>query len=143
MATEQGRPKLGRPSSYTEEQADEICRRIALGEAVIAICREDGMPSQDTIFEWRRKYETFAEKYTRAKEDQAETFEERMLQVANTEADVQRARLIVDTMKWTASKLKPKKYGDKLDVTSDGKVLPQPIYGGLSVPKNDTQDDQN
>jgi hypothetical protein len=27
----------------------------------------------------------------------------------------------------------PKKFGEKLDLTSDGKQLPVPIYGGASV----------
>ena len=36
---------------------------------------------------------------------------------------IQRDRLRVDTRKWLLSKLVPKKYGDKIDVTSDGKKL--------------------
>jgi hypothetical protein len=31
--------------------------------------------------------------------------------------------------------MKPKKYGEKLDLTSDGKALPAPIYGGISKEK--------
>ncbi len=31
------------------------------------------------------------------------------------------------------SKMKPKKYGDKLDMTTNGKDIPQPIYGGKST----------
>lgn len=46
-----------------------------------------------------------------------------------------RSRLRVDTRKWYLSKVLPKKFGDHLDLTSDGKALPAPIYGGLS--KND------
>ncbi len=42
--------------------------------------------------------------------------------VARTEPDVQRARLIVDNIKWRASKLHAQQYGDKLDVTIDQHV---------------------
>lgn len=48
------------------------------------------------------------------------------IEVVNTE-HIQRSRLRVDTRKWVASKLKPKKYGEKLDLTSDNKALPTPI----------------
>lgn len=40
---------------------------------------------------------------------------------------LQRSRLRVETRKWLMAKMQPRKYGDKLDVTSDGAALPQPI----------------
>lgn len=44
-----------------------------------------------------------------------------MLDIAdNGEGDPKRDRLRVDTRKWLASKLKPKKYGDKVDLTHSG-----------------------
>lgn len=46
--------------------------------------------------------------------------------------NIQRSKLRVDTRKWLMAKMKPKRYGDKLDVTTDGKALPAPIYGGKS-----------
>ncbi len=46
---------------------------------------------------------------------------------------LQRSKLRVDTRKFLMAKMKPKKYGEKLDVTSDGKVLPTPIYGNRST----------
>lgn len=42
-----------------------------------------------------------------------------------------RSRLRVDTRKWYLSKVLPKKFGEKLDLTSDGKVLPTPILNGI------------
>lgn len=41
----------------------------------------------------------------------------------NNEA-VQRAKLRVDTRKWLMSKLSPRKFGDRIDVTSGGEKLP-------------------
>ena len=40
---------------------------------------------------------------------------------------VQRSRIRIDTRKWIASKLKPKKYGDKVDVTTDGEKINTPV----------------
>lgn len=48
--------------------------------------------------------------------------------------DVQRARLIVDTMKWTASKLKPKVYGDRIDIKHAGSLT-------IGIKRNDRVDD--
>ncbi len=60
------------------------------------------------------------------------------IQKGNTEYEIEnkevtnRSRLRVDTRKWLMSKMKPKKYGDKIDHTTNGKDLPSPIYGGKS-----------
>lgn len=62
-------------------------------------------------------------------QDEIETPDGRI--VVNNEF-IQRSRLRVDTRKWLMAKMKPKVYGDKYDVTSDGKALPAPILGGLA-----------
>lgn len=116
---------VGRPTDYTKDLADNICERLSLGESMREIARDESMPAMSTLFKWRREIAEFSEQYERAKAEQADAFEDMMLETARTEKDVQRARLIVDTMKWTASKLKPKKYGDKVDVTSNGESVVQ------------------
>lgn len=125
---------MGRKSDYTKELVLKICERISLGESLRAITKDEDMPSMATVFRWLTEEDKtyFQEQYARAKERQADAYEEMMLETARTEKDVARARLIVDTMKWTASKLKPKKYGDKIDVTSDGERLDSP-YKNLTV----------
>lgn len=84
----------------------------------------------------------FQEQYARAKEEQADFLAEEMLEIADDKSDdlldteegqsanpvaVQRARLRVDARKWAAAKLKPKKYGDKVDFTTDGKQVGGPV----------------
>jgi hypothetical protein len=74
------------------------------------------MPSTVTVFSWLRTHEEFLNQYTRAKEESADALTDEMLDIADdVEGDSQRDRLRVDTRKWIASKLKPKKYGDKLE----------------------------
>ena len=53
------------------------------------------------------------EQYSHARERQADYYAEKILEVADTEEDVNRARLKVDSLKWIASKLKPKTWGDR------------------------------
>lgn len=127
---------MGRPSIFTEDLAARICERIVLGESLRAICKDDDMPSIASIFKWIAEKPTFSEQYARAKEEQAETMADEIVAISDeteyekVEVDgvplavkfdstaVARNRLRVDARKWVAAKLKPKKYGDKLDVNS-------------------------
>lgn len=145
----------GRPSEFTQELADKICAELAMGVSLRSICRKEEMPSLQTIFNWFRTKEGFVEQYARAKEESADAMSEEILDISddgtndwmedqymkgkspgwkvNGEA-VQRSKLRVDTRKWIMSKMKPKKYGEKLDMTTNGKDLPVPIYGSSSTP---------
>lgn len=120
---------MGRPSDYTEEMADKICSELADGKSMRAVCLGDEMPDKATVFRWIRTIEEFRNQYVRAKEESADALTDEMLDIADdsqldyTETDedgkrlnaenIQRSRLKIDTRKWLASKLKPKKYGDK------------------------------
>ena len=118
---------MARPSIFTEELAKDICARIAEGESVRSIARDNEMPTASTIFKWRLDIDTFSEQYDNAKDIGLEVRAEEIEEIAEEHKDVQRAKLIIDTKKWNMSKLKPKRFGDKMDVTSDGKALPTPI----------------
>lgn len=115
-------------STFTEAVGDVICERIASGESVRAICSDEQMPAMSTVFKWLADNDKFSEQYARAKEMQADAFFEVIGEIAHDGAKdwvmtktgpvldsehVQRSRLRVDTLKWQASKLAPKKYGDK------------------------------
>lgn len=60
-------------------------------------------------------------------EDQLAKVEQTIQDMRAGIVDANMARVEIDTRKWFASKFLPKKYGDKLDLTSDGKALPTPI----------------
>lgn len=121
----------GRPSSYTAEKAELICERIANGESLSRICKTDEMPSTTTVFKWLGENKPFLDSYARAREAQADALADEILDIADdgendkilietdgetiTKIDydhIQRSKLRVDTRKWIAGKLKPKKYGD-------------------------------
>ena len=114
---------IGRPTICTPELTEKICDLIEQGYSVRAIGRMPDMPSAAAIFKWATKDEAFVEQYVKAKAIQADQEFEEMKEIAETEEDVNRARLIVDTMKWSLSKKLPKKYGDKIDVTSGGEKI--------------------
>ena len=143
--------KMGRPEIWTQELADAVCFQIAHGHSLRTVCADEKLPGMTTIFKWLREREDFAKQYARATEERTEAMAEDILDIAddgsndlmtiqkgNVEYEVEnkevtnRSRLRVDTRKWLMAKMKPKKYGEKLDLTSDGKALPTPIYGGVS-----------
>lgn len=132
---------LGRPSSYTEELAVEICVRLVGGESLKRICDSEHMPSMHSVFRWLgdEKYSLFRENYARARAQQAEAIFDEMLDISddstndymkkmredgstedvlNTE-HIQRAKLRIDTRKWTLAKMLPKKYGERLELAGD------------------------
>lgn len=140
--------KTGRPSSYTEERAAEICGRIAAGESLNRICKDDHMPDQVTVYRWLGVNEEFRKNYALAREDQAETHADFIQDIADemppndekgrTDSGwVTWQKNRIDARKWIASKLKPKRYGDKLDVTSDGKQVGLNIAIDLSDKKSE------
>lgn len=121
----------GRPSEFTQEIADLICERIADGQSIRTICGAvgadfDGIPSERTVYRWlaEKERDAFRQQYARAREAQADgEFDEarRIAQDATAE-NVQVARLQIDTIKWRASKLAPKKYGEKVELEHSGAV---------------------
>jgi hypothetical protein len=135
---ESGWANVSRPSEYTLETADRICEQLAEGMSLRSVCKADDMPSTVTVFKWLRTYPEFLSQYARAKEESADALADEMLDIADeSERDtvidengnarpnnewISRSRLRVDTRKWIASKLKPKKYGDKLELAGDPKA---------------------
>ncbi len=118
--------KSGRPSMYTPELADEICDAIASSE--LGLCHlvdaHPHWPERPVIFLWRRRHPEFDDKYMRAKEAQVEVCVEHMQEIMNEphkyhdletghlKLDHNMLRIKMDAIKWQASKLKPKKFGD-------------------------------
>jgi len=108
---------MGRPTTYSTELALEICARIQEGQTLNQICQDAEMPNNRTIYRWLVDHQDFCQMYTRAKEDQADTYADQIIEIADSSeggkiADVQSAALRVDARKWIAAKLKPRKYID-------------------------------
>lgn len=127
--------KTGRPSDYTEELAEAICLRLAEGESLRSVCRDDGMPCKQTVLRWLSQRPEFRAQYVRAKVEGAEAIAEELFDIADDGTNdwmekldkdgevigyqlngehVQRSKLRIDTRKWYLSKIMPKKYGDRI-----------------------------
>lgn len=138
---------MSRPSSFTPEMGDMICEAIADGRSLRSICDADDMPSKSTVFKWLAEREEFSDQYARAREAAGDAMADDMLDIAddgrndwmaqrddggevtgwreNGEA-LRRSALRIDARKWLASKLQPKKYGDKTQLEHSGQVVLTP-----------------
>ena len=105
---------LGRPSLRTPDVVEEVLNRLAEGEGLWKICTDSRLPSRGTVLRWAQEHEEFRDQYARAMALGVDSQADDCDMVARTEPDVNRARLIVDTIKWKASKTAPHKYGDRV-----------------------------
>ena len=117
--------KIGRPSNFTPEIGDKICALITDGISLNKICQMDEFPALKVVYSWLRNNEAFSNNYARAKQEQADTYTDKITDIAmdtlSGKYEPNNARIAIDALKWTASKLKPKAYGDRqvIDVTGN------------------------
>lgn len=136
---------FGRPTKYSPELAERICKLVATNPIGLPkICAMfDDLPSAETIRVWRWEKPDFSAKYTESKQFQAELMAESIEDVIDelsvyeyqdkdgaTRLDsglVARARLTLDARRWTASKLAPKIYGEKRSDEQQNKDLAKDV----------------
>ena len=153
--------------AYTEKEIEKakakIIDRICNGKSLKSILDSDNkMPSRPIVYTWLNKEndnydKEFFNNYVRATQDRADYLVEEIITIADDqEGDtyedddgkiqtnhnvISRSKLRVDSRKWIAGKMRPKKYGDKLDVTTDGeKITTIPFLNNdplLDVPRDD------
>jgi hypothetical protein len=121
----------------TEQSKDKILQVIELIESGMSerkACETIGIPR--ATFRTTALRAGVGDHYARALEalamDQIEKAEVTIEDMRNGTLDAQQARVELDARKWFASKFLPKRFGDKIDMTTNGKDLPQPILSGLS-----------
>lgn len=112
-------------AEFSQELFDNICEQIADGESLRTICKQDDMPSKTTVFRWLAADEKLSDQYARAREAQADSLFDDILHISDaaTPDEIACARLRVDSRKWMAGKLRPKVYGDKLDIEAKVKNI--------------------
>ena len=117
------------------EIQDRLVAEIQTGRSLRQVCKDEGMPDFRTVQRWIVSDGSFAVKYARARMAQADTLFDRMEEVEEAVSagtmDSHAARVVLDSMRWRASKLAPKVYGDRLDVSvTDNRIS---ITGALQA----------
>lgn len=126
--------KIGRPTIYSQELVDELCIRLGMGRSLRSICQDDDMPAQSQVYAWLNRYPDFQEQYARAREEQAETHADEIVDIADETPQIKEVRdkdgnviditldssyiawqkQRIEARKWNAAKQRPKKYGDRV-----------------------------
>lgn len=123
---------LKNSTRFTQEIFDEICVRIASGESLRKICKDEKMPNLTSVWKWLNNNEELSKQYARAREEQAEYYADEITEICDAEMPmdafgkidagaVNQARLKIDSRKWIASKLKPKRFGDYTKIQAEVK----------------------
>jgi len=139
---------MARPTIKTKKLCEAICEGIALGKSSRAVCAGAGI-SDRVLWNWLAQDEEFMQQYARAKEKCADYYAEEIVEIADDGANdkyidewgkevvdneaIQRSRLRVDARKWYASKLAPKKYGDRITNEHEGGDPSKPISHNIQV----------
>jgi hypothetical protein len=104
-----------------------ICEQMSIGKSLSTAIKAEGMPSYHAVMLMVKNNPEFRTMYEKAIESRADRLAEEILELADEQmpeglegplasAWVQQKRMQVDARKWVASKLKPKVYGDRIDV---------------------------
>jgi hypothetical protein len=141
----------GRPSTYTQAIADAICARIADGQTLRAICREEDMPAWRTVYDWLQADEGFAARFARAREVGADAIAQEVLDIADTPLEGIRTeigddgktktvsedmlghrKLQIETRLKLLAKWFPKKYGEKVAIGGADDLPPLQMAATMS-----------
>lgn len=135
--TEEAKPaQMGRPSVFSQELADEICERIALGETLTEITSDEDKPSPSTVWRWQRSHDDFRKAIAHAREAQTRMWADQIVDLAddssndwtirrrqNGEAEevlnrdhIERVKMQIDARKWLMARVNRADYGDKQQI---------------------------
>lgn len=131
MTTKSHKPKAPTKAGSPDRRkiADLVFAGMRSGMSAFKACQVAGVP-HSTFIGWVNVDPELADRYTRAREDLIERMAQEVLELSDVDvglqpdgkkdwAAVQKHKLQVDTRKWLLSKLAPKKFGDKLELTGD------------------------
>ena len=149
----------GRPSKFTEAVASEIVSRLSAGETLRSICRDENMPSWQSIYNWISDNEEFSGRIARARELGEDAIAQECVDIADNATNdwmarldkdgvsagwllngdhVQRSKLRIDTRLKLLAKWNPKKYGDKVQQEHSGPEGGALVFNVISgVPRGD------
>ena len=141
MAKTKEEKKRTRQSSYTPEIGGLIAERLAKGEPLAQICRDEGMPHANTVRNWMEANPEYAVVIARARESGYDLIAADCLQIADTpllgeevttkpDGTVEiktgdmlgHRKLQIDTRLKLLAKWDPKRYGDKIEATHKGSL---------------------
>jgi hypothetical protein len=104
---------------FSQEVFDRVCARIAAGgdkSSLRQICSESWAPDRATFNGWRKLTPELQAQYDQADSDRKDTFFDELVAIADTEPDIDRAKVRMDARKWVWARMDRGRFGDKLGV---------------------------
>lgn len=152
--------KRGRPDTYTEATAKEICERLCEGEPLRQICRDEHMPNWRTVYLWMEAHPDFGTRIARARVMGREAIFEDTMHIADTPLEgveleigedgktkekradmLGHRKLQIETRLKLLAKWDPKKYGEKIHQEHSGSLtlgeLVEAAQGKANEPEGD------
>lgn len=152
---------------YTPSQREKLFKKVIKelqkGRSLRKILKDDQTPSRTALYSWLDEDAEYAERFARAMEIGDEVLEEQKLEIAETRLvetveeigrtgktpftkiitrdNVQRSKLMIETIDKILARRNPRKYGNKLDLTSAGEALAVPAIVGMSIINKIAADD--
>lgn len=125
--------------TYTPAAGAKFCEAIAEGsKSIRTVCKQAGMPSKATVFRWLRDHPEFLAMYELAKDEQADTFVDEIVEISDkctkSKPAIQKARLQIYAREKAAALMRPRKYGTKMQLTGNegGPVIVEIVKFGQS-----------
>lgn len=148
------KPKIGRPSKYTKEIAEQICEQLSEGIPLRQICRQEGFPAWRTVYDWMYRDEQLSAAIAHARDIGYDALAEECLQIADNiqigtrktfssgseegedtvtvveEDMLGHRKLQIETRLKLLAKFNPKKYGDSMTHKGDAE---NPLEMGVTM----------
>lgn len=134
---------MARPSEYNFKICEEICAEVANGFNIKTVLKsKDEYPTFQTWCNWKREHKELFDLYIKSIQDKADSVEEELETIYDMlkakEIDPASANVLIQTLKWKASKYYPKMFGDKIQQEHSGEVTTNVISLGSGIKPNET-----
>jgi hypothetical protein len=134
---------MARPSEYNFDLCIEICNKIADGQNIKAILEsKDNYPAFSTWCKWKRENQELSNLYVNSIQDKSESVDAQIDEIwegcKNGLYDASTANVLIQTLKWKASKYYPKMFGDKVQQEHSGEITTNIISLGSGIKPNET-----
>lgn len=135
---------MARPSEYNYDLCVEICTEVAEGLNIKTVLKSrDEYPDFSTWCKWKREHDELSNLYTRSIQDKAESVDEEIdfiySEIKAGTIDPAAGRLLIDTLKWKASKYYPKMFGEKVQQEHSGEIKTTPTLKVEIVKPNEDE----
>lgn len=130
---------MSRPAiPYSEDVALRICEQLGTGKTLKAICRGKGMPARSTVYAWLAEHTEFKTMFQAARDEHIDNEFDRLDDLVNQKPPVDQygridhgwvtnQRVKVAALQWKLSKLRPREFSDRMELTgAEGAPLMPP-----------------